>query len=173
MIGALPGPQCSAEGFEMCVIARNDLEAAAHALREQGRRIVFTNGCFDLFHPGHCRLLEEAAGHGDVLIVAINDDASVRRLKGAGRPIVPAEERAELLCAVRWVDHVTIFSEDTPLETIRLVQPDVLVKGAEYAVGDIVGADYVRDRGGEVVRVGMKNGYSSRSLIGKITGPVR
>jgi D-beta-D-heptose 7-phosphate kinase/D-beta-D-heptose 1-phosphate adenosyltransferase len=161
------------EGFEMCVIAKNDLEAVVHSLREQGRRIVFTNGCFDLLHPGHCLLLEEASGHGDVLIVAINDDESVRRLKGPGRPIVPAEERAELLCAVRWVDHVTIFSEDTPMETIRLVQPDVLVKGAEYAIDAIVGADYVRNRGGEVVRVGMKNGYSSRGLIDRINQTTR
>jgi rfaE bifunctional protein nucleotidyltransferase chain/domain len=94
-------------------------------------------------------------------------------LKGPGRPIIPAEERAELLCAVRWVDHVTIFSEDTPMETVELVKPDVLVKGEEYAIDAIVGADYVRGRGGRVVRVGMKDGYSSRRLIERISESAR
>jgi rfaE bifunctional protein nucleotidyltransferase chain/domain len=157
----------------MCVIARSDLERVFSSMRDQGRTIVFTNGCFDLFHPGHAFLLEEASKHGDVLVVAINDDESVRRLKGPGRPIIPAEERAELLCAVRWVDHVTIFSEDTPMETVELVKPDVLVKGEEYAIDAIVGADYVRGRGGRVVRVGMKDGYSSRRLIERISESAR
>ena len=137
--------------------------------RRSGRRIVFTNGCFDLLHPGHLRLLRRAAGLGDVLVVAINDDASVARLKGAGRPIYPAAERAEILLALRWVDHVTVFPEDTPLVTIERVRPDVLVKGAEYRKKDIVGASFVGGYGGQVVRVPMKKGHSTRQLVRRMS----
>lgn len=133
--------------------------------RRAGRRVVFTNGCFDLLHPGHLGLLSRAAAQGDVLVVAINDDASVRRLKGTGRPIYPAEERAEILLALRWVDHVTVFPEDTPLETIERVRPDVLVKGSEYRTKDIVGAAFVASYGGRVVRVPMRKGHSTRSIV--------
>jgi D-beta-D-heptose 7-phosphate kinase/D-beta-D-heptose 1-phosphate adenosyltransferase len=127
--------------------------------------VVFTNGCFDLLHPGHLALLEDAAAMGDVLLVAINDDASVARLKGPGRPITSAAERAELLLAVRWVDAVTVFDQDTPLETIRLVRPDVLVKGAEYGAGAIVGEDDVLEAGGRVVRYPMRAGYSTSDMV--------
>ncbi|UCG53843.1 MAG: adenylyltransferase/cytidyltransferase family protein [Candidatus Latescibacterota bacterium] len=130
-----------------------------------GRSIVFTNGCFDLLHPGHLRLFSRSAALGDVLVVAINDDDSVRRLKGADRPIYPEDERAEILCALRWVDCVTIFPEDTPLETIELVRPDVLVKGAEYQERDIVGASFVRSYGGNVVRIPMKKGFATRLMV--------
>jgi D-beta-D-heptose 7-phosphate kinase/D-beta-D-heptose 1-phosphate adenosyltransferase len=99
------------------LIARDALAATAAAWRDAGKRVVFTNGCFDLLHPGHLAILEASAASGDVLLVGINDDASVARLKGAGRPIYPAAERAELLLALRWVDAVTVFGEDTPLET--------------------------------------------------------
>lgn len=129
---------------------------------------MFTNGCFDLLHPGHIGLLRRAAALGDIVIVAINDDASVRRLKGAGRPIYPAAERAEILLAVRWVDHVTIFPEDTPLATIEKVRPDVLVKGSEYRKKDIVGAAFVAAYGGTVVRVPMRKGHSTRGLVGRM-----
>ncbi|MFH1755161.1 MAG: adenylyltransferase/cytidyltransferase family protein [Candidatus Latescibacterota bacterium] len=150
------------------LISRADLEEKARSLRETGK-VVFTNGCYDLIHPGHLHLLEAAAARGDTLLVAINDDESVRRLKGENRPVYSARERAEILLAIRWVDCVTIFSEDTPLETIQLVQPDVLVKGSEYAEEDIVGAKEVRDRGGQVVRIQMKPGYSTRALIRKVS----
>ncbi len=136
--------------------------------REAGKRIVFTNGCFDLLHPGHVHLLEAAARLGDILLVAVNDDDSVRRLKGSGRPIYPVAERAEILLALRWVDCITVFSEETPLETIERVKPHVLAKGAEYREAEIVGADSVRSYGGEVVRIQMKAGYSTRSMIHRI-----
>ena len=138
--------------------------------REHGRRIVFTNGCFDLLHPGHIRILRESGRHGDVVVVGINDDDSVRRLKGRGRPIYPAEERAEILLATRWVDFVTVFAEATPKETIEQVRPDVLVKGAEYLEKDIVGASFVREYGGRVVRVRMKPGESTRQIVARIAG---
>ncbi len=151
------------------LIPRADLENHAQAYRAAGKRVVFTNGCFDFIHPGHLDLLEEAARKGDVLLVAINDDDSVRRLKGFDRPIYPAQERAEILLALRWVDCVTVFPEDTPLETIRCVKPDVLVKGAEYQEENIVGAKYIRSYGGEVARIQMKPGYSTRIFIQKAT----
>jgi len=147
------------------VLTREELPGAFDRHRAAGRRIVFTNGCFDLLHPGHLRLLSQAAALGDVLVVAINDDASVERLKGAGRPIYPAGERAEILLALRWVDYVTIFPEETPLETIERVRPDVLVKGAEYREKDIVGASFVKSYGGDVVRIAMKEGHSTRGLV--------
>jgi len=151
------------------LVAREELEDTARSLRKRGP-LVFTNGCYDLIHPGHLHLLETAAAEGETLLVAVNDDDSVRRLKGEGRPVYRAEERAEILLSIRWVDYVTIFPEDTPLETIRLVKPDVLVKGSEYKEEDIVGAEYVKERGGRVVRIRMKPGYSTRSLIRKVTG---
>ncbi|MEJ2719751.1 MAG: adenylyltransferase/cytidyltransferase family protein [bacterium] len=152
-----------------CIIGRSDLENTCAELRRDGQTIVFTNGCFDLLHPGHLDLLSRAAALGDTLLVGINDDASVRRLKGPERPIYPGGERAEMLLALRWVDCVTVFSEDTPRETIRLVRPDVLVKGAEYEERDIVGARFVRSYGGRVVRVPMKKGHATRLLVEKIS----
>lgn len=150
------------------LIRRDRLEHHCQALRSAGETIVFTNGCFDLLHPGHLRLLERSATLGDRLLVAINDDASVRRLKGPERPVYPATERAELLLAIRWVDFVTVFPEDTPLETIELVRPDVLVKGGEYLERDIVGAKLVRSYGGTVARIPMKKGHSSRLIVGRV-----
>ncbi len=147
------------------VIERNDVFAAFDSLRRRGRRSVFTNGCFDLLHPGHLRLIAKSAALGDVLIVAINDDASVRSLKGADRPVYPAEERAEILLSLRGVTYVTVFPEDTPLETIREVRPDVLVKGDEYEESEIVGASFVKSYGGRVVRVPMKKGHATRRLV--------
>lgn len=126
---------------------------------------MFTNGVFDLLHPGHLALLSDCAAMGDILIVAINDDASVKRLKGDSRPLYPASERAEILLALRWVDAVTIFSEDTPLVAIEKVQPDVLVKGAEYGAGEIVGEEFVNARGGRVVRYPMAKGHSTSEIV--------
>ncbi len=151
------------------VLQRSELAKTFDALRRSGKRIAFTNGCFDLLHPGHLKLISRAAALGDVLIVAINDDDSVRRLKGKGRPIYPALERAEILLALRWVDYVTVFPEDTPLTTIERVRPDVLVKGSEYLQKEIVGSSFVRNLGGRVVRVPMKRGHSTRQLVRRMS----
>jgi rfaE bifunctional protein nucleotidyltransferase chain/domain len=150
------------------VLARGDLAAWSAAQRAAGRSVVFTNGCFDLLHPGHLWSLAEAARHGDRLLVAVNDDATVRQLKGAPRPYVPAAERAALIAALRPVAAVTIFPEPTPLETILLVRPDVLVKGSEYEDSDIVGARELETWGGRVVRVPMRAGWSTSSIIAAI-----
>lgn len=137
--------------------------------REHGNeKIVFTNGCFDILHRGHVELLIEAKRHGDVLVVGINSDQSMHRLKGPSRPLVNEDDRAFLLLQLRPVDYVTVFGEDTPLETIRALQPDVLVKGDEYERETIVGADFVEQRGGTVVRVAMVGEYSTRGFIEKI-----
>jgi len=152
------------------LVPANTLGALGARWRSESKRVVFTNGCFDLLHPGHLSLLEDAAGRGDVLVVAINDDASVLRLKGEGRPIYPADERAELLLALRWVDCVTVFSEDTPLAVIEALRPDVLVKGAEYGAGEIVGEKFVTGYGGSVVRSAMRSGYATSRIVRRIEG---
>lgn len=141
------------------------------AWREQHLRIVFTNGCFDLLHPGHIDYLERAAALGDRLIVGLNDDDSIRRLKGAARPVNPLANRAVMLAALRAVDLVVPFSEDTPLNLINRLKPDILVKGGDYAPDDIVGAKEVRARGGEVVVMPFLDGHSSTSLIERIRQP--
>lgn len=147
------------------IIATERLRETADAWRRAGRSIVFTNGVFDLLHPGHLQLLEDSAAQGDVLLVAVNGDASVKRLKGSDRPIYPALERAEILLALKWVDAATIFDDDTPLETIRLVRPNVLVKGAEYGAGAIVGEEDVVGWGGRVWRYPMREGYSTTRIV--------
>ena len=147
------------------VIARDDLAAWADEQRAAGRRIVFTNGCFDVLHRGHVEYLAEAAAADDVLLVAVNTDASVRDLKGPSRPIVSEADRCAVLAHLRPVGAVTMFGEPTPLETIGIVRPDVLVKGDEYAESEIVGAELVRSAGGDVVRVAMREGRSSTSII--------
>jgi D-beta-D-heptose 7-phosphate kinase / D-beta-D-heptose 1-phosphate adenosyltransferase len=147
------------------ILDRAALTARAATWRLAGKRIVFTNGCFDLLHAGHLALLHSAAQQGDVLVLAINSDASVRRLKGPDRPLVPAAARAELLAALECVDAVTIFSEDTPLETIRAVRPQVLVKGADYRAEDVVGRSLVESDGGKVVLVPIEDGWSTTELV--------
>ena len=150
------------------VIDRVDLAAWAEQRRSRGERIAFTNGCFDLIHRGHVEYLAEAAAHGDVLLVAVNDDASVRAIKGPQRPLVSLEDRLAVLAHLRPVGALTIFAEPTPLETIALVRPDVLVKGDEYAESEIVGAAEVKSRGGEVVRIPMRRGRSTSGIIESI-----
>ena len=140
------------------------------AWRDEGKTVVFTNGCFDLLHSGHVALLEQARAHGDLLIVGLNSDASVQRLKGASRPVVPQAERAELLEALEAVDRVVIYDQDTPLETITALLPDVLVKGADWALDDIVGRDVVEGAGGRVVRAELVSGRSSTSVLERIRG---
>jgi rfaE bifunctional protein nucleotidyltransferase chain/domain len=141
--------------------------------RRQRRRIVFTNGCFDLLHPGHVRYLRAARRLGDVLVVGLNGDASVRRLqKGGERPLVPQQARTEVIAALEMVDAVTVFDQDTPLELIRLVQPDVLVKGGDWRPDQIVGADVVRARGGVVRSLRFVPGYSTTAIVNRIARAV-
>lgn len=139
--------------------------------RAAGARIVFTNGVFDLIHPGHVRYLAAARAEGDVLVVGVNSDRSVRANKGPTRPITPEAERAEILRALAVVDAVVIFDEDTPAEIIRRLQPDVLVKGADWAADAIVGRDTVEARGGRVVRIEIEPGWSTSGIIEKIRQP--
>jgi D-glycero-beta-D-manno-heptose 1-phosphate adenylyltransferase len=136
--------------------------------RAEGRSVVFTNGCFDLLHAGHVALLEEARSRGDVLIVAINSDASVRALKGAGRPLLPEGERAEALAALESVDAVVIYGEPTPREVVAALLPDVLVKGADWAEDAIVGREEVEAAGGRVERVALMPGRSTTALVERI-----
>ena len=132
--------------------------------------MVFTNGCFDLLHVGHVRNLAQARGLGDRLIVAVNGDASVRRLKGTGRPIVPARQRAEVLAALASVDWVVLFREDTPRSLIRALRPDVLAKGGDWGLDTIVGADDVRSWGGRVVRLRQVPNVRTSRIIGRVRG---
>jgi len=134
-------------------------------LKRSGKRIVFTNGCFDLLHPGHTRYLSEARALGDVLIVAVNSDRSVRALKGPERPIFPELERAEILAALRSVDYVTIFDELTPQSIIARMLPPVLVKGGDWGLNEIVGRAEVEAAGGKVVAIPITPGFSTSSLI--------
>jgi len=151
------------------MLTRDQAVSFVHELRRDGRVVVFTNGVFDILHPGHVRYLTQARRQGDALIVGINSDASVRRLsKGPGRPLNPAEERAELLAALAVVDAVVVFEEDTPLEIVTALQPDVLVKGADWAADAIVGRDVVEARGGRVVRIPLADGYSTSAILERL-----
>jgi rfaE bifunctional protein nucleotidyltransferase chain/domain len=150
------------------MLSRSDAAAFAQRLREAGKQVVFTNGVFDLIHPGHVRYLQEARSLGDALIVGVNGDESVRRNKGEGRPVTPASERVELVAALACVDAVTVFGEDTPAEVIRAIQPDVLVKGADWAADQIVGRDTVEARGGRVVRIAVEEGHSTTAILQRI-----
>jgi rfaE bifunctional protein nucleotidyltransferase chain/domain len=148
-----------------------DLGALLHERRgwkAAGRVVVFTNGCFDILHPGHVALLEQARAHGDVLVVGLNSDASVARLKGAGRPVIPQAERAEALLALEAVDRVAIYDEDTPREIVAALLPDVLVKGADWAADRIVGRAEVEAAGGRVVRVELVPGRSTSAVLERI-----
>jgi len=136
--------------------------------RGAGARVVFTNGCFDLIHAGHVRYLAAARDLGDILVVGVNDDASVQRLKGPSRPILAAEDRAEVLAGLAVVDHVIFFEDDTPLALIRAVRPDVLAKGADWTEDEIVGADVVRSYGGRVARLDLVPGRSTSDIVRRI-----
>jgi D-beta-D-heptose 7-phosphate kinase/D-beta-D-heptose 1-phosphate adenosyltransferase len=138
------------------------------ALKNSGKRIVFTNGCFDILHPGHARYLSSAGDLGDYLIVALNSDRSVRSIKGTKRPIFPEKMRAELLAALECVDCVLIFEEDNPLRIIKFLLPHILVKGGDWQENQIIGADVVKAGGGQVRRIPFVTGYSTTSIIDKI-----
>jgi D-beta-D-heptose 7-phosphate kinase/D-beta-D-heptose 1-phosphate adenosyltransferase len=150
------------------VLDRHSLIEKVDLLREAGKRLVFTNGCFDLIHIGHIHLLQEARQQGDCLVVAVNSDSSVRQIKGPDRPKISEEERAELLAALGCVDWVTIFDEPDPLVLIQLLKPDVLVKGADWPEEEIIGAPEVKAAGGQVLRVQLEPGISTSALIKKI-----
>ena len=150
------------------VVNKDELIALAGRAARGGRRVVFTNGCFDLLHPGHIRTLEQARSLGDALVVGLNGDASVRRLKGANRPLVDESERAELLASLEAVDFVVIFNEETPRELIAGLLPDVLVKGADWDSNEIVGREEVESAGGRVVSIALDPGYSTTRILEKI-----
>jgi D-beta-D-heptose 7-phosphate kinase/D-beta-D-heptose 1-phosphate adenosyltransferase len=150
------------------VVSLSDAQRLVAGLRADGKRIVFTNGVFDLLHPGHLRYLRAARAEGDVLIVGVNSDRSVRANKGPGRPVTPEAERAEILAALEPVDAVVVFDEETPAEIVKALQPDVLVKGADWPADQIVGRDTVEARGGRVVLVPVEEGYSTTNILERI-----
>lgn len=137
-------------------------------LNNSGQKLVFTNGCFDLLHSGHIQLLEQAKQLGDKLIIGLNSDKSIRALKGSNRPILDQIERATILLALKAVDYTIIFYEDTPLKIIQSIRPDFLVKGADWKEGEIVGEDFVSSYGGSVIRISLKEGYSTTGIIERI-----
>jgi len=150
------------------LIPRKKIENFAAGLRRRGKRIVFTNGVFDILHRGHVDYLAKARSFGDLLVVGLNSDASVRRLKGKSRPVQKQADRAAILLALRSVDYVVVFGEDTPDKLIRQVKPHVLVKGADYKVSEIVGAEFVQSYGGKVRRVRLTTGRSTSGILRKI-----
>jgi D-beta-D-heptose 7-phosphate kinase/D-beta-D-heptose 1-phosphate adenosyltransferase len=152
------------------VVDRATLRRELAAFRAAGKKVVFTNGCFDILHTGHARYLHEARRQGDVLVVGLNSDASVRRLKGEGRPVVREGDRAELLASLDCVDYVVVFEDDTPLDLIRAVEPDVLVKGEDWRDKGVVGREFVEARGGKVVLVKLLAGRSTTGIVDKVRG---
>ena len=152
------------------VLSVAEAVALVEHFQHAGKEVVFTNGVFDLLHPGHVRYLQEARREGDALIVAVNSDRSVRAIKGPSRPVNPEAERAEVVAALACVDAVVVFDEDTPREVIQRLQPDVLVKGADWALDAVVGRDIVETRGGRVVRIAIAEGHSTSAIIKKIQG---
>jgi D-beta-D-heptose 7-phosphate kinase/D-beta-D-heptose 1-phosphate adenosyltransferase len=146
----------------------NSEEIKTFRKNNQNKKIVFTNGCFDILHVGHKRYLQTAASLGDILVVGVNSDASVRRLKGESRPINSEIDRAELLCAMGFIDYVVIFNEDTPYNLIEQIQPDILVKGGDYKPEEVVGRDIVESRGGKLILVNFVEGRSTTNIIKKI-----
>jgi D-beta-D-heptose 7-phosphate kinase/D-beta-D-heptose 1-phosphate adenosyltransferase len=157
---SIPGP--------LEALPLDELLAVVAQERKLSRRIVFTNGVFDLLHPGHVRYLRAAKSFGEVLVVGINSDASTRRLKGARRPFIPELERVKIIAALEMVDYVTVFSGDTPLDLIVAIRPDVLIKGADYTLDAIVGRKEVETAGGKVVTVPFVNGKSSSNVVDRI-----
>lgn len=150
------------------IVSIDEIKSLKDSWKKEGKKVVFTNGCFDIVHPGHLSYLTEAAGYGDVLVVGLNTDRSVKALKGEKRPINNELSRTQLLASMFFIDAVVLFDDDTPQQVINLVQPDVLIKGGDYKVEDIVGAKEVLENGGEVKVLGFLPGYSSTSIIEKI-----
>jgi D-beta-D-heptose 7-phosphate kinase/D-beta-D-heptose 1-phosphate adenosyltransferase len=155
------------------ILEREVLKETVQSLKKAGKKIVFTNGCFELLHVGHVQYLQAARAEGDILVVGVNSDHSVRQIKGPRRPVVPENERAEVLASLACVDFVSLFDEPDPLEIIRSLLPDVLVKGADWAEDAIVGRDIVEAQGGRVVRIPLTQGASTTSIIEKILDSYR
>lgn len=151
------------------ILSKEELSRHVYTQKFFRKKIVFTNGCFDILHPGHVYYLNQARSFGDILIVGLNSDTSVKNLnKGQERPIHPQDKRAEVLASLMCVDYVSIFDETTPLELIQLIQPDVLVKGGDYTIDTIVGADFVLSYGGKVEIVPLLEGFSTTSILKKL-----
>lgn len=147
---------------------RARLKKIINRLKKQGKKIAFTNGCFDILHYGHIKYLEDAKAKAGILVVGLNSDASIKRIKGASRPINRQSDRARMLEALSAIDYITVFNEDTPLKLIQALKPDILIKGRDWSVRKIVGADFVRASGGRVITVPYLKGYSTTGLIEKI-----
>ncbi len=150
------------------IVTKEQLQEQLREIRRQQKTVVFTNGCFDILHVGHVRYLREAKKLGDVLVLALNSDASVRTIKGEKRPLVPEEERADIMAALECIDYVVIFSEPTPQGLIEYLQPDILVKGGDWTEDAIAGADFVRAAGGRVVTIPLTAGHSTTNIVEKI-----
>ncbi len=150
------------------ILDLKELTKVIDAHKADGRKIVFTNGCFDIIHAGHVRYLRDAKALGDILVVAMNSDLSIREIKGPNRPITPQAERADVLSELSSIDYVTVFDEPTPLKVIETVKPDILVKGEDWGEGEIVGADSVKAAGGRVVRIKLVEGVSTTVIIKRI-----
>lgn len=150
------------------IVSSAKLKEETNRLKRNGEKVVFTNGCFDILHVGHVRYLGEAKKLGDVLIVALNSDASVRKIKGVKRPVLPEDERAEILASLSMVDYVIIFEDETPLALIESLKPDVLVKGGDWEIENVVGREAVRDGGGKIEIIPVVKGASTTNIIEKI-----
>jgi rfaE bifunctional protein nucleotidyltransferase chain/domain len=150
------------------LLTNSEIAGKASRLKKDGKRIVFTNGCFDILHAGHVRYLAAARAEGDILVVGLNSDESVRLIKGEKRPVVPQIQRAEVLSGLSCVDYVVLFDEPDPLNLIKNVGPDILVKGGDWEEKDIIGADFVKATGGRVVRISVVPGISTSSIIKRI-----
>jgi rfaE bifunctional protein nucleotidyltransferase chain/domain len=168
ILGLCRVPRRHGDSLHSCILSLEQAIVLFGREKRNGRKIVFTNGCFDLLHPGHIRSLEQARALGDALIVGLNSDSSVRELKGPGRPVLPENERAEILACLECVDAVVIFSEATPLEIISKLLPDVLAKGGDWAGDKIIGREEVEAAGGRVVSVPVVPGYSTSAILEKI-----
>lgn len=153
--------------LETKIKTRDKLKGIVEELKKQKKRVVFTNGCFDIVHYGHVKCLEDAKSKGDILIVAVNSDASVKKIKGPDRPIVNQDGRSRVIAALESVDYVMLFDEETPYDCIKLVLPDILVKGGDWGKDDIVGSDVVQKNGGKVVTIPVVEGYSTTEIINK------
>lgn len=160
------------EDYRSKIKDRPAMKETADKAKGQGKRVVFTNGCFDILHVGHIRYLSEAKKCGDLLIVGLNSDRSVRSIKGKERPLIPEQARAEMLAALCFVDGVVVFDEEDPLSLIEYLQPQVLVKGADWAEDEIIGADLVKRRGGEVKRIPLVPHSSTSDIVQKIVSTV-
>lgn len=146
----------------------SQIQKVSAALRAKGKKIVFTNGCFDILHYGHVMYLKRAKERGDILIVALNSDSSVKKIKGPGRPILNQHDRSAIIAALASVDYVVIFNQDTPLEVIKKVKPDILIKGSDWGKNNIVGADFVKSCGGKVSTITLAKGRSTTDIINKV-----